>query len=146
VAIDGGFDGTRIISDPDVFGQFETVKLEVDATKAQLYQDWNHNGETYGRFNEPVPVNGIPKKRVPNSQRYPAVCKIPVGECPYSRECANHATAGDFRTENGMSPLIELRDTELYCESCLQESDGDERFPRPRGHGIDEGFVSGKPA
>jgi len=60
IAIDGGFDYTRVSADPDVFGQLETVKLEVDATKVQLYQDWNHGGETYGCFNIPFPVTREP--------------------------------------------------------------------------------------
>jgi hypothetical protein len=31
-------------------------------------------------------------------------------DCLYSRECANHYTAGDFRMKNGFSPQVIVRD------------------------------------
>jgi hypothetical protein len=35
---------------------------------------------------------------------YPA-CEA---DCPYSRDCANHTTAGDYRTEDGLTPDLHL--------------------------------------
>jgi hypothetical protein len=27
-------------------------------------------------------------------------------DCPFKRECSNHSSAGDFRTEDGFSPEL----------------------------------------
>ena len=47
--------------------------------------------------------------------------------CRYRRTCANHTSAGDFRSEDGFSPELHLRRGQLYCdtidESPLAESD-----------------------
>ena len=51
VAIDGGFDYTKLSYDPDI--KFEDIKFEsfdIKASKADLYNDWNHNKNVYGRF------------------------------------------------------------------------------------------------
>ena len=36
-------------------------------------------------------------------------------ECHLSRECANHTTAGDFRSEDGMTPDLIQRDGQWLC-------------------------------
>ncbi len=36
-------------------------------------------------------------------------------DCPHNRECANHSSAGDFRTEGGMSPDIKKFNGQLCC-------------------------------
>jgi hypothetical protein len=38
-------------------------------------------------------------------------------ECKYSRECANHSSAGDFRSEEGASPNLSLIKGEVICAS-----------------------------
>lgn len=35
--------------------------------------------------------------------------------CSYRWECANHASAGDFRTEDGMKPRLSLRNNKIFC-------------------------------
>jgi len=46
--------------------------------------------------------------------------------CPFLRECANHRTAGDFRTEDGVRPRLHYRLGKLMCESI--DSPIDERY------------------
>lgn len=44
-------------------------------------------------------------------------CHAEASECPHTRECANHATAGDFRSEGGPTPkLVVLSENEGECE------------------------------
>ena len=45
VAIDGGFDYTKISY---ITSCPKRVEIEVNATKAQLYNDWNNNIDKYG--------------------------------------------------------------------------------------------------
>lgn len=35
--------------------------------------------------------------------------------CPLTRECANHDTAGDFRSEGGSTPKLELIGDKVIC-------------------------------
>lgn len=37
--------------------------------------------------------------------------------CPFQKECANHTTAGDFRTEDGIRPKLHYRNGKLMCET-----------------------------
>lgn len=46
VAVDGGFDYVRIIF-RNTDG-FESIEIEVDATKQELYNDWNCSINKYG--------------------------------------------------------------------------------------------------
>lgn len=47
--------------------------------------------------------------------------------CPFTRECANHCTAGDFRSESGMTPNLRLAEfsspNQWYC-SKQPDDDG----------------------
>lgn len=45
IAVDGGFDYTKVSFKK---GIPSTVEIEVDATQAQLYSDWNNNINDYG--------------------------------------------------------------------------------------------------
>ena len=47
--------------------------------------------------------------------RYPA-CE---DKCSHSRECANHTTAGDFRSEDGLVP--DLRQVAPDCWRCSKQ-------------------------
>lgn len=50
--------------------------------------------------------------------------------CCYKKECANHTTAGDFRSENGFTPKLHLvsgdvpanPEITIYCGSCNELS------------------------
>lgn len=40
--------------------------------------------------------------------------------CPYSRTCANHDTAGDFRTEDGFTPVWHRDGQKIDCATSEQ--------------------------
>jgi hypothetical protein len=44
-------------------------------------------------------------------------------ECPFVHECAQHETAGDFRSESGFSPKIKEVEGEWMCETRDTEVD-----------------------
>lgn len=56
VAIDGGFDYTKInytpltVASKDKRMQFHSIKLGVYATKQELFQDWSNGIDNHGRF------------------------------------------------------------------------------------------------
>jgi hypothetical protein len=50
VAVDGGFDYSKISFKGD--GDFQRVTIEVDATKDQLFEDWNTNVNKFGLIKE----------------------------------------------------------------------------------------------
>jgi hypothetical protein len=37
--------------------------------------------------------------------------------CKFNRECANHETAGDFRSEDGFTPSLSLQLGKVYCNT-----------------------------
>lgn len=37
--------------------------------------------------------------------------------CPFRSECANHATAGDFRVEDGFTPELFEENGQFYCRT-----------------------------
>lgn len=41
--------------------------------------------------------------------------------CPFRRECAQHETAGDFRTEGGFTPELLIIGNACYCDTCHEE-------------------------
>ena len=49
VSIDGGFDYIRIAFSKECFGP-EVFDYEVEATKKELYDDWNNKKNLYGLF------------------------------------------------------------------------------------------------
>lgn len=54
--------------------------------------------------------------RVPiqaDTYRLGIICR--EAECPLSRECANHESAGDYRCEDGMTPDIVFIDNHFLC-------------------------------
>jgi hypothetical protein len=46
IAIDGGFDLCRICQGPNA--KYKWIKIEVNATKQELYQDWNTGTDKFG--------------------------------------------------------------------------------------------------
>lgn len=57
-------------------------------------------------------------------------------KCPWNRVCANHVTAGDFRTEGGSRPLLRLKQGEIFCESYDSKGNGYECHEEPLVQGI----------
>ena len=55
-------------------------------------------------------------------------------DCPWKRVCANHDTAGDFRSEDGVTPKLSLRNSVLHCETIHSKGDGDRHYERPVNH------------
>lgn len=45
--------------------------------------------------------------------------------CQFRGQCANHFTAGDFRSEGGFSPILSIRNGEVHCDTADQERDPD---------------------
>jgi hypothetical protein len=54
--------------------------------------------------------------------------------CPWNKVCANNYTAGDFRSEDGVTPRISLRNGEVYCETIHSKGDGFEYHECPIDH------------
>ncbi len=50
---------------------------------------------------------------------------ICLEECQYEKTCANHTSAGDFRTEGGVTPKLSLSGGKIYCstKNCPRKSD-----------------------
>lgn len=56
-------------------------------------------------------------------------------KCQYVRSCAQHHSAGDFRSEDGFTPKLIIEDDQVVgCESILLPSDGDKHRPSPVGY------------
>jgi hypothetical protein len=52
-------------------------------------------------------------------------------ECRWKRVCANHTSAGDFRSEDGSRPVVHLEQGEVFCETFYSEGDGCEYHEIP---------------
>ena len=50
--------------------------------------------------------------------------------CVFNRECANHETAGDYRSEDGFKPEIVEINGEYYCNTADQLPKDDDRLYR----------------
>lgn len=48
--IDGGFDYMKVAAEPELFNKIKEHKIEVDATRSELYDDWNKRIDKYGRI------------------------------------------------------------------------------------------------
>ncbi len=65
-----------------------------------------------------VPVELIgPQKRFP-------LCKASDSQCVSTEECANHETAGDFRTEDGLTPDLRQVGEGWECSGNPRDHDG----------------------
>ena len=49
VCVDGGFDYLKVCYNSDTGSGYEYIELEIDATKEELYQDWNKRVDKYGK-------------------------------------------------------------------------------------------------
>ena len=63
-------------------------------------------------------------------------------DCPWNRECANHETAGDFRSEGGSRPLLKLLNGELHCDTFHSLGDGDKYNEQPIN--TDKTYIRGR--
>lgn len=64
----------------------------------------------------------------------PPVCKAVIclqEDCPWDKVCANHVSAGDFRTEDGAIPRLTLRRGEVFCETIHSKDNGYEYHEEP---------------
>jgi tellurite resistance-related uncharacterized protein len=43
--------------------------------------------------------------------------------CPFRRECANHTTAGDFRSEGGVTPRLSILNGQIGCNTIYADED-----------------------
>ncbi len=51
--------------------------------------------------------------------------------CPWKRVCANHASAGDFRTEGGSRPILTLKNGVVHCQTIHSPGNGYEPHEEP---------------
>jgi|SRR5579862_7245937 len=63
-------------------------------------------------------------------EKYPAVICLQKN-CKWDRVCANHETAGDFRSEGGPRPLLKLLNGELHCDTFHSPGNGCEYHEEP---------------
>jgi hypothetical protein len=89
-------------------------------------------------------INTLPKDTTEYAEHGPAVIKREVRKltkekkakyrigasyicesesCAFNRECANHATAGQFREEGGFSPELHEENGEFFCFTQGEEVD-----------------------
>ena len=52
-------------------------------------------------------------------------------ECRWNRVCANHTSAGDFRSEGGSRPVVHLEQGDVFCETFYSDGDGFEAHETP---------------
>lgn len=55
-------------------------------------------------------------------------CDCSMERCKYTRTCANHVTAGDFRSEDGFSPEIRQVDAEFFCDTADRPVDWERSY------------------
>lgn len=48
-------------------------------------------------------------------------CYASVSECPYTKECAQHSSAGDYRSESGFSPHVSATYEDLDDASVIRK-------------------------
>jgi hypothetical protein len=79
-------------------------------------------------------------KEVKTNPKWPLVCEN--DDCQYRYECANHQSAGDFRTDGGIQPRLMYIRGVLHCETFYMEPDDEsaERYRVPRTHYHMTGF------
>lgn len=55
--------------------------------------------------------------------------------CPFWRECANHITAGDFRSEDGITPKLSILNGQIGCSTIYADKDDTTTYQSiPTGH------------
>lgn len=62
--------------------------------------------------------------REPKLQVIQMIDKECYESCPLSRECANHTTAGDFRSEDGMTPDLKWNGQWLCTKEDTERNNG----------------------
>lgn len=70
------------------------------------------------------------KINVEPKDKYKAVICLEKN-CRWERVCANHCTAGDFRSEDGSRPLLSLRNGEVHCQTINSPGHGYEYHDEP---------------
>lgn len=51
--------------------------------------------------------------------------------CKWDRVCANHISAGDFRSEGGPRPILKLLSGEVHCDTFHSPGNGCEYHEEP---------------
>ena len=70
------------------------------------------------------------KIEVEPKEKYSAIICIQKN-CRWDKVCANHSSAGDFRSEGGPRPLLKLMNGELHCDTFHSPGDGYEPHETP---------------
>jgi hypothetical protein len=79
-------------------------------------------------------------KEVKVNPKWPLVCEN--DDCHYRKECSNHQSAGDFRTDGGIQPKLVYVRGVLHCETYYWEPmDDPDRYDFPKRH-YESGFCT----
>lgn len=82
-----------------------------------LCRYWSHSGYTY------KPIIQIKAKSSKDVILDPIIELDCKQNCQYKFSCAQHTTAGDFRSEGGFSPKLTIDEfNQIRCSSCHEES------------------------
>ena len=54
--------------------------------------------------------------------------------CLWRKVCANHVSAGDFRSEDGTMPFLRLIDGVVHCDTIHEKGDGYDYHEEPLHH------------
>lgn len=63
-------------------------------------------------------ISSATKEKIKNGLSIPLNCLST--DCPLLYECTNHVTAGDFRSEQGISPNLKLVEDNVLCDKTGQ--------------------------
>lgn len=121
--------GTKVVTNK----QRGKVLASRSVDKHELYLVQLTKGELILALKDEIKLQKEPK-------RFPIPVEIYSGggigckadDCQQERECANHFTAGDFRSEDGMTPDLAVTTDAWYCtkkdsgvnDGCLIFKDG----------------------
>lgn len=78
VSVDGGFDYMKCAWDQNRVPPPVAFEMKVDATKKELYDDWNRHIDTYGLIPPVVGDAPAPRTKRPRTRRAPAVDRKPA--------------------------------------------------------------------
>lgn len=66
-SIDGGFEYLKYGWDPEITRP-ETVEIEIEKTREQLYSDWNYNFNKFGTITAPKPKSSKKTRKLPSDE------------------------------------------------------------------------------
>jgi len=101
----------RIAPDTDVLLEIQrlSAEWELDDDEARYFRQY---------FSKAIGGNHIELE----TNKYGGI-NCESTDCPFRYECAQHTTAGDFRGEGGLTPILILKDNSVYCLGRVEHTD-----------------------